>query len=425
MKSHLFIALITLGINLSPWYAAASPKFVAHEWGTFTSVQGADGVQVEWNPLLRTDLPSFVYDAAKLAANGCDIEPLPEKAAIRAVCRMETPVIYFYSPVERAVDVRVDFPQGRMTEWYPQASRFGPVLAKSPDARLDARQSFLEWRSVNILAPGTKETSSAGLLHESTGNHYYEARQTDANLLRVRAPKSGGDAEYERLLFYRGVGSFASPLQVNVSSDERQLELSTVSPTPLADLFVLTIEGDRARYRRVKQVAAGKTEAVPLASTAFSSLPKVRQQVMAEIKAVLVRDGLYPAEAAAMVNTWKDQWFAEPGTRVLFLLPRTWTDQTLPLTVNPSPDELVRVMVGRSEVIPPGIERELHRQFVEYSTGDAAAKLRAVAAVRRLGLGRFLAPAVTRALEANSDKSLADSAWKLTQAVLRTESNRG
>ena len=36
---------------------------VVHEWGTFTSVQGGDGVQVEWNPLIKTDLPDFVYSA--------------------------------------------------------------------------------------------------------------------------------------------------------------------------------------------------------------------------------------------------------------------------------------------------------------------------------------------------------------------------
>ena len=38
---------------------------------------------------------------------------------------METPVIYFYSKEPQTVDVRVDFPQGIITEWYPQATTFG------------------------------------------------------------------------------------------------------------------------------------------------------------------------------------------------------------------------------------------------------------------------------------------------------------
>ena len=42
--------------------AATRPGYVAHEWGTFTSVQAADGKQMEWNPLTVTELPQFVYD---------------------------------------------------------------------------------------------------------------------------------------------------------------------------------------------------------------------------------------------------------------------------------------------------------------------------------------------------------------------------
>ncbi len=36
--------------------------FVAHEWGTFTSVSTADGRTQRWNPLGGpSELPSFVY----------------------------------------------------------------------------------------------------------------------------------------------------------------------------------------------------------------------------------------------------------------------------------------------------------------------------------------------------------------------------
>src|SRR4051812_11589503 len=36
--------------------------YVAHEWGTFTSVQGADGALLDWRPLESSRLPKFVYD---------------------------------------------------------------------------------------------------------------------------------------------------------------------------------------------------------------------------------------------------------------------------------------------------------------------------------------------------------------------------
>src|SRR5215472_5173305 len=42
---------------------------VAHEWGTFTSVQGSDGVLLDWRPLQTSRLPGFVYDWTKPGLN--------------------------------------------------------------------------------------------------------------------------------------------------------------------------------------------------------------------------------------------------------------------------------------------------------------------------------------------------------------------
>src|SRR5881275_912598 len=40
----------------------ADNRLVVHEWGTFTSIAGKDGVALEWRPLNgSTDLPKFVY----------------------------------------------------------------------------------------------------------------------------------------------------------------------------------------------------------------------------------------------------------------------------------------------------------------------------------------------------------------------------
>ena len=66
--------------------------------------------------------------------------------------------------------------------------------------------------------------------------------------------------------------------------------------------------------------------------------------------------GLYHDEAEAMVATWKRQWFGTPGLRLLYLAPATWTDDTLPLHLDPKPDALVRVMVIRVELLTPDDE---------------------------------------------------------------------
>ena len=128
MKTTLVsLALAILQLNL---FAAnpAAEDFVAHEWGTFTSVQGADGVPLEWNPLVNSELPQFVYDPSKPSGQPRRHISLygGGKSAFRTLQRMETPVIYFYSAQERSVDVTVKFPQGFITEWFPQARDIGP-----------------------------------------------------------------------------------------------------------------------------------------------------------------------------------------------------------------------------------------------------------------------------------------------------------
>src|SRR5690348_17290896 len=109
MKTH-FIAITVL---LSQIYfgrqapaRAGQPPYTAHEWGTFTSVQAADGKLIEWNPLKTSQLPRFVYDRLHPPAN-CQLTYAQGKGAFVALQRMETPVVYFYSPEDCTVDVTV------------------------------------------------------------------------------------------------------------------------------------------------------------------------------------------------------------------------------------------------------------------------------------------------------------------------------
>lgn len=67
---------------------------------------------------------------------------------------------------------------------------------------------------------------------------------------------------------------------------------------------------------------------------------------------ILVDQGLYPDEAHAMVETWRDSWFEE-GSRLIYIVPRAFVDNVLPLTINPAPQQLVRVFVGRLEIVTP------------------------------------------------------------------------
>jgi hypothetical protein len=387
--------------------ANADQPFVAHEWGTFTSVQGSDGVQRQWLPAISTDLPEFVYSRA--VNNGgftaISLSGDAGKDSFQALVRMETPVIYFYSATQREVDVRVDFPEGRITEWYPQATNIGPhaVRASRVPTPLPS-PSLIEWNDVQILAPDTTQIS-AGALIRSHGNpqadHYYAARATDANFLRVGA--SPDKVEHERDLFYRGIGFFPAPLSLSMDAAEKELVLTNAYSRPLGNLFVLTIQKGKVRYRKLDSVAALAHATIKLEPQSSSGAVESGESLTREVALALVEQGLYPKEAAAMVQTWKDQWFAEEGTRVLYLLPRAWTDRMLPLTISPQPDSIVRVMVGRAELIPPAQERELRKQIMAFAAGDASAKRQATKAVSGLGLGRFLNTAVQIATAAQPD----------------------
>jgi hypothetical protein len=82
-----------------------------------------------------------------------------------------------------------------------------------------------------------------------------------------------------------------------------------------------------------------------------------------EMLAALMNEGLYPDEARAMLETWKDAWFEE-GTRLLYIVPRPFVDRVLPLTITPTPANVTRVFVGRLEVVSPRTQTAIETALV-------------------------------------------------------------
>lgn len=373
-----------------------------------------------WQPLIKTDLPRFVYSRevqnggfTKINVTGLD------KGAV-AILRMETPVIYFYSQAERVVDVRVQFPKGIVTEWYPQAAMLAPywTLTGNPPTPTAVTESMIEWKGVQILSRDAPGITVQQLIRDGAGadpraDHYYAARATNANFLRVSATENGA-IEHERDLFYRGIGGVEAPLTVQTDASGSVLSLSTKSKEPLTSAFVLTIQRGKMRYHTVERIDAGVDVSVVMDSQPFAEASQARELVMQDVAMALERQGLYAKEARAMVDTWSDQWFAEEGTRVLYILPRSWTDETLPLQIRPQPDSIVRVMVGRAEVITPTAERHLKQQILTYLRGDRPAQEKAVRAARDIGLGRFLQPAAQLAIGKEPSEALWSAAMELS-----------
>src|SRR5262249_55820774 len=138
---------------------------IVHEWGTFTSVAGEDGRAIDWRALAgATDLPCFV--------NRTGAQGWINKLTFMAKVRMETPVLYFYSPRETTVTAKVRFPEGLMTEWYP------PVSHKETRGVEEVHE--LTWANAKVLPK-----IESDLPAEPDPSHYYTARNTDAAPLRV------------------------------------------------------------------------------------------------------------------------------------------------------------------------------------------------------------------------------------------------
>ncbi len=364
---------------------------VAHEWGTFTTVAGTDGRAVDWLPLGGpADLPCFV----ERYRNGALVKGLPgnlpaltyeaARAHLVGKVRMETPVIYFYSPRDVRAHVRVAFPRGVITEWYPRA------LVQQPDVtaaalRQEHRKSVVEWRAVRV-SPDAGEAFP----REAAESHYYAARDTGAAPLEV-------DGQREKFLFYRGVGGFDVPIAA-AALPGGGVRVTNLGPRDLRGVVLFENRGGRVSYR-THGALRGTATLAPAAAAAEPS------RVRAELERILVEAGLYPREAQAMVATWRDSWFEE-GTRVFYVLPRADVDAILPLTIEPRPVQTARVFVGRMEVITSDAIDAVQRAI---AAGDTAALERR---------GRFLGAVADRLAASGAGRRDADRLREATTAAL-------
>lgn len=355
---------------------------IVHEWGTFTSIAGKDGVAVDWRPLNGTsDLPGFVYDTSGLVAGkGLRSGQYCIKCNLEALVRMETPVIYFYADRETTVSVKVEFSQGKITEWYPQARL---VYVPAPS---DTRSpSSIDWGRLTVT-PGVTESFPV----EAKPSHYYPARETDAAPLRVCTSK--GDQQ-EKFLFYRGVGTFAPPLGAKL--DGGRVVVKNASRESIAKFILFENRDGNIGYQvhdAFGEVALDR----PALNKTVDSLER-------DLDGILVAQGLYEKEARAMIKTWRDSWFEE-GMRVFYIVPRKVTDSILPITIEPRPSELTRVLVGRVEIITPEMEGEIEQEAARL--GDSSRRVQEAAAEIAHKHGRFAEPVLKAVLEKTSDPKL-------------------
>ncbi|HEY6081742.1 MAG TPA: hypothetical protein VIW29_23160 [Polyangiaceae bacterium] len=388
--------------------------FVVHEWGTDTIVVGSDGSLQRGLHHEEEDLPGFVYDRIKAAALlGGTISP-------SVTIKMETPVTYFYSDVPRTVRAAVSFPKGVLTQWYPGVTSFLPPVA-APNAMLpnqplgyadpvldptfpfvsdECRTQFgtvgsglLDWGSISVLARDANVGATMPLAPVDKFSWSY-ARAVAANPVQV------AKGETERFLFYRGLGNFDLPVSVRVTGPGtaglggNPIVLRNGFSEAIGPVFMMNVGKDAAIYSQFSHgIAPGGelSDRLPMLH-GTSPLDTYVDELSAAVTGALDDTGLYHDEAVAMVNTWKRQWFRTPGTRLLYIIPQTWTDASIPLTIEPKPDTMLRVMLIRVEIITPEQEAEDVAALAGLDGGSKEAL------DHFASLGRFTEPRLRRAL---------------------------
>jgi hypothetical protein len=375
-------ALLSVSALLTTPRALPSPDgsgLVVHEWGTFTSIAAEDGSAQRWTPRESgADLPCFV-----------DRVGLGIKGDLSGTVRMETPVLYFYTPTALTVDVRVRFRDGLISEWYPTASVTPTRVMPSNVA--PGGEATASWTGVKVQ-PGPDPAYPV----EPAANHYYHARDTDAAPLQV-------GPEREKFLFYRGVGQFSPSIGAALQPDGR-ISLTSHTDTPIGDIIVFQRRAGLFGYAVHPGIGRSAIVDVPGAEDEG-------QFPSQELESLLTARGLYAKESSAMVRTWRDSWF-EDGLRVFYLPPQTEVDGILPLDIQPAPASIIRVFVGRLEIFTPETVARVQQAL---AAGDTKT-LRAY--------GRFLRPIAERVL-AGMSPSDRDIAQRRLFAVPITTSSCG
>jgi hypothetical protein len=164
--------------------------------------------------------------------------------------------------------------------------------------------------------------------------------------------------------------------------------LKNLGKEEIGHVVIFENRGGRIGYQLCDAFTGEMTHERPVLDQSMDSL-------LADLEKILIASGLYEKEARAMIKTWRSSWFEE-GLRVFYVLPEKTTAAILPLTLEPRPHELVRVLVGRAEVITPEMEKSVQEQVGQLTDARVEVREQALNAIRRYG--RFAEPILKRLL---------------------------
>jgi hypothetical protein len=166
----------------------------------------------------------------------------------------------------------------------------------------------------------------------------------------------GTKHEIEKFLFYRGIGNFEQPINVQFNTQH--------------NLVLRNLQSDTIKYAMVYEKRKDGKKIIWWSGTINAqSIKVVKQPIDKGIRnsedelenfvTKLIEAGLYEDEARAMLKTWEKSYFEHEGLKAFWIASSRFTNVILPINISPKPDGLKRVIVGRSEILTPEFEKEL------------------------------------------------------------------
>ena len=260
---------------------------------------------------------------------------------------MRKPVVYFHlDPNVPSLDVRVEVHiAGTMIETWPT-----PTSQTGVD--------HIVWQGTVAQCPEGAQSAAndsavqAARAHCQTSDHVCEVADLPTYETNDGACVNVG-AQQGRLLFYRGELARGTTFPIAVTP-AATLTLSTALEHPV---FFISEGAGSVHDAQVGELlfpaTTGGTEA---------SLPRA-DTLIEPFTAELVRAGLTQDEARAFMAAWSDSLFggqptrdigsrgvAPPESILLYFLPRADIERLAPMTVQPTPRSLERVMVVRQHI---------------------------------------------------------------------------